>query len=86
MHKRESAAAGCCPPRLRACPDFSWMYGVYCRIIGKSRLYIRQYCQAVTSERYIKIVRLLMKINKTLESDAINHSNELRHPAHDDEQ
>ena len=86
MYERGSAAAGCCPRRLRACPEFSWMYGMCCRIIGTSRLHMRQYCQAVTSERYIKIVRLLMKINKTLESDAINHSNELRHPAHDDEQ
>ena len=27
-----------------------------------------------------------MKRNKTLESDAINRSNKVRHPAHDDEQ
>ena len=34
----------------------------------------------------LKIKRVWVKRRKTLESDAISHSNKLRHPAHDDEQ
>ena len=39
-----------------------------------------------TAKGYIQIYIFLNKEKQTLESDAINHSNKLRHPAHDDEQ
>ena len=43
------------------------------RIIGNSRLKVRQYCQGV---RILKVNCIWMiNINKTLESDALNHSN-----------
>ena len=42
--------------------------------------------QTVLSKGTLEITRVWMKRNKTLESDAINHSNTWCHPAHDDEE
>ena len=77
------AAAGCRPPRFRACPQFlrCMTYIIRNRIIDRSRLYMRQHCQGVRSNK-----SCLNKEKETLESGAINHSTKLRHSAHGDKQ
>ena len=57
--------------------------GCMTRIIGKSRLQMRQYCQGVRTLQVNWV--WIMKRKKALESDAMNHSKIFCHPAHDDE-
>ena len=66
------------PRRAAARLAFAHARNYEYRIIGKSKVYMRQHCQGVHSN-----ISCLNKEKKTRVSGAMDHCNELRHPGHD---